>query len=522
MTKRRARLQNYPTTGPWRLVEEWKLGRDAAIAISGNGHPLVAGRIDAFRDASKHSDMLFPSRGSKAVCKPLTVSGPGGSVVVVTSDDTDTGANGAKGNEFPAQLFAGATGLCVAWVAQMYPGAPAGCLLTARHGEFQRPQFYINYTSDGDIEAGGRRITSQEDPKEAKISGAATTTIHRAHAVVDYAGTGTVRMKSVTGPANLTKTATKAGFDSSKNGQILDFSKLLWTLLDYVNKVQTAGNPKRIKLMWMEIHLKVPSAEEEAAIEARLDALRTLWQDAAVTIGSISIDLANADCYSSGQKVLDLSGNGFDFYIGADGSATVTDPTLVGTAGSLSKDTYLSFDGGDYLAYDSALEPWVNNVHKAGGKLSVQAWVWFGADGAAQGIISDQGGVTSNLGFAFYRSSTNKLAFRTGNGVGAAISVLTAMTVPSGQWVFCGLSFSEAVGAEGLILQINGTQEKFSSTAVTPSASSAGQNLKIGAFGSAANPLSNGSRLNAIDATEAVLSAAELMAVYDATKERYA
>lgn len=261
-----------------------------------------------------------------------------------------------------------------------------------------------------------------------------------------------------------------------------------------------------------------PAVRRGARRNAR-DILSTLGLSA-----QFAMDAADAQSVisASTQKWLDLSGNGQDFFVGASLSATASDPTQVGAIGSRSKDTYWQFDGDDYLAYDTSLETWMNNVHKAAGKFSGFAWMWFGAENVAQGIMGDQGGVTSNLGFNFYRSGTNKLSFRTGNGTAAAISQSTALSVPGGQWTFCGVSFSEAVGASGLVFQIDGTQEVLSSAASSPSASAAGQNMKIGGFGNASNLLAAGSRMSMAVGTDAVWSAAELMAIYNATKARYA
>ena len=87
--------------------------------------------------------------------------------------------------------------------------------------------------------------------------------------------------------------------------------------------------------------------------------------DASLTSGlQLCLDAGSASSYDgSSQKWLDLSGNGQDFFRGADGSATTDDPTFNGSAGGLSSSEYFSLDGGDFFRYDAANTAAMNGVH---------------------------------------------------------------------------------------------------------------------------------------------------------------
>jgi len=73
------------------------------------------------------------------------------------------------------------------------------------------------------------------------------------------------------------------------------------------------------------------------------------------------------------QKWLDLTAGEYDFFRGADSTATTDDPTFNGTPGNKSVNEYWSFDGGDFFAYDSANEAWMETLHKDNSKFCVLA-----------------------------------------------------------------------------------------------------------------------------------------------------
>jgi hypothetical protein len=90
----------------------------------------------------------------------------------------------------------------------------------------------------------------------------------------------------------------------------------------------------------------------------------------------IIMDSADSDCYpGSGQNLLDLSGNDYDFFLGTSASAVAgEDPVFVGSAGDMSADTYFSFTGtADQMSGKTfkqnitagSLPAWLQNVSKS-------------------------------------------------------------------------------------------------------------------------------------------------------------
>ena len=98
------------------------------------------------------------------------------------------------------------------------------------------------------------------------------------------------------------------------------------------------------------------------------ESLKTTIDDLSKT-AQIIMDSADSDCYSgSGQNLLDLSGNDYDFFLGTSASAASDDPTFNGTAGDMSADTYFSFDGGDTFKQNitaGSLPAWLQNISKS-------------------------------------------------------------------------------------------------------------------------------------------------------------
>lgn len=79
----------------------------------------------------------------------------------------------------------------------------------------------------------------------------------------------------------------------------------------------------------------------------------------------LCLDVASAACYGgSGQQLTDLSGNGAHFWRGETNSSEATDPTFNGTAGGNSASEYFSFDGGDDLTCQLAVQSWMSALHQ--------------------------------------------------------------------------------------------------------------------------------------------------------------
>lgn len=232
------------------------------------------------------------------------------------------------------------------------------------------------------------------------------------------------------------------------------------------------------------------------------------------------LDAGDANSYSSGQKWLDISGNGHDFFRGADGSATATDPTFNGTAGRLSADEYFSSDGGDYLTYDAANEAWMQAQHKDNAQLTLAFWVYL-ADANAENFWNTVN-VTANsaTGVCFRTSGTGTLQFLAANGSGTAFALAqTGPAVVTSQWMFAAVSVDEP--GDLVNWRMNGDIATDPGTYTSPSSGNADGVLKLGAFANGNTPMTNGNRMAMVFAWTRALSAGELAILFDSTRGRF-
>jgi hypothetical protein len=243
-----------------------------------------------------------------------------------------------------------------------------------------------------------------------------------------------------------------------------------------------------------------------------------------------ALDAGDRLSYTSGQSWLDRSGNGFDFFLGIDGSATATDPTFNGTAGNISSSEYFSVDGGDLFRYDTTNETWMQNLHKNNAAFTLFAVVWIGTGSTAQGIFGNCRGSTSNIGIELLVNTSNQLAFQCMKGGSPASLTATAdgTALTTGAFHAVAVSINEAAGAGGGFFWIDGAYSQvsaadtFNATYTTPSASSATFTSEIGARGDALQPLTANSRVPAFAAWEGTaLSKANLDTLFALLRSRW-
>lgn len=230
------------------------------------------------------------------------------------------------------------------------------------------------------------------------------------------------------------------------------------------------------------------------------------------------LDAADPSSYTSGQKWLDTSGNGYDFFLGANGTVTTDDPTFNGPVNAPL--AYWSFDGGDFFRYDTTNETWMQNIHKDNARYTFISWI-YPITGVNNMIIGNNGGTSGSggIGFQFGTPSTDNVTMRIGSNV-APLTVMnknSVTTVSNAAWHFIAASVDEATGTG--YFQKNTVQETFVSTYNTPSAGSATYTTEVGARGNANSPMPNGSRVASLAAWEGVfLSQAQIDSIFQATR----
>lgn len=225
----------------------------------------------------------------------------------------------------------------------------------------------------------------------------------------------------------------------------------------------------------------------------------------------------------AGQSWQDLSGNGYDFFLGATNGATTDDPTFNGAAGGLSAGEYWSFDGGDKFRYDTANETWMNNLHKDNALFSMAAWV-FPAASALHYFFGTNGVFLTNIGINWRATTANGNMFcEVGNGSGSAALTASAFATPfaAGQWRFVAVSLNEAASAFFFLNNAVATAPA-AANFTSPSASNATYTAEVAAAGNAAGLAPNGARMAIFMAWEGVaLTAGQLRALFNATRGRF-
>lgn len=149
------------------------------------------------------------------------------------------------------------------------------------------------------------------------------------------------------------------------------------------------------------------------------------------------LDATISDSYGgSGQTWANLEttpadGSGqtaYDFYLGANNTATTDDPTFTGSAGSQS--AYWDLDGGDYFSLAGSMTTFINSLHKTtGGSDFTFILVGYIPDlGANTGYFQTGGTGSTSVGVRINLSSSEVTTLRMRGG-SAAVSV-TGQTLP--------------------------------------------------------------------------------------------
>lgn len=232
----------------------------------------------------------------------------------------------------------------------------------------------------------------------------------------------------------------------------------------------------------------------------------------------LCLDAGDGASYTSGQSWLDLSGGGYDFFLGADGAATGTDPTFNGTPGNLSSAEYFSSDGGDRFTYNAANETWINNIHKDNAKFTMLCW-FFPTGGTWNGIMGTNTNNNTVVGFNCFCHTTS-FWLNISNGGGVSIFGPSTGGAADGVWNFYAVSVDEANNTSAI--QANSTQVISGGQYASPSASDAGVTMNLMTCGAGGLPAQSGARMAMVCMWEGLsLTPGEMMAFFNATRGRF-
>ena len=204
----------------------------------------------------------------------------------------------------------------------------------------------------------------------------------------------------------------------------------------------------------------------------------------------VCLDAGDPASYpGNGTKWLDTSGNGYDFFLGTDG--TTSAPTFVGVG----RQSYWSFNGSTFFRYDTTNEAWMQTLHKNNAVYS--AVVMYYRPTAGQRHFGTSGGTTGMT----YAATGNITVL---NATATVLSVTGDITPANNSWFFNGVSLTEATGVGGGFLYSNGVynqvsgSDTFDSTYTSPAAGNASFTMELSAEGNGVNKAQSGTLVSCI------------------------
>ncbi len=250
--------------------------------------------------------------------------------------------------------------------------------------------------------------------------------------------------------------------------------------------------------------------------------LKQIITDLSLTSGlKLCLDAGDKNSYDTAVQTvrwLDTSGNGFDSFRGATGSAEASDPTFNGSVGALTRNEFFSFDGGDYFTYDSTNETWMNNLHKDSAVYTI-LFVFDYGTASNQALFSTRG---TAQGINFVRDAGGGISVTVYNNVSAVnLNAASTATVRSG-WNIGAVSVNEPTGAGNFLL--NGSANSFTSTYTgTLTALNVTSTAKIATRATAsALTAANGAKIACVAIWEGVaLTSTQLEDVYTEISKRF-
>ena len=270
----------------------------------------------------------------------------------------------------------------------------------------------------------------------------------------------------------------------------------------------------------------IPSTHGSNAWGKKIKLLTAITSASLTTNLKLCLDAGDENSYTSGQKWLDVSGGGYDFFLGASASASTDDPTFVGTAGGMSDKEYFLFDGGDRLEYDTSAETWMQSMHQNGANWTALFIDYHSTTSGANQIwsMASYNGGTSISGLAYLSNNTtsntsSKQTLATNGDSSAPNDVElhgTNDAVVHGRWNFRAVSLVDG-GAS--FFYINGAYDQSSGsdtfTGTTTGSNPLSHAFGLGRAGGPSDYLPNGSRMACVAVwTGGALSKANLDTIY--------
>jgi hypothetical protein len=243
----------------------------------------------------------------------------------------------------------------------------------------------------------------------------------------------------------------------------------------------------------------------------------------------VSLDAAEALSYpGTGQTIADRSGTGSDFYLGTTDTAQTDDPSFNGNAGALSKEDYLSFDGGDTMQIVTA-PSWAQTLHKNGAVLSAFYGIYYPA--SPNGVIwgdSQAATAAQQTGACGYLGAAAKHRFIVLNAQATVLDKTADAAGATSAWHILGVSVDENGGAGAGFLYRDGAYDPVGSantwnpSYTSPSSADSPNPFQLSGAGYLPDAFANGTRLGFFALWQGVaLTKANFDTLFDLMRPRY-
>ncbi len=234
------------------------------------------------------------------------------------------------------------------------------------------------------------------------------------------------------------------------------------------------------------------------------------------------IDAGDAASYpGTGQSVQDLSPSNFDWQLGSTSGVDTEDPTFVGVAGRQSSGEYFrSIDYEDDLRA-LARSTFTDSLHQNNALYSYVGWVrmayhdpTFGSAFFKTVVAAGTRGISIGDSIA-----ANQLSASVTDAASAQVgSIVTGLSMPVNAWTFVAIAHDEAAGT----WRAQRNADVASGSGATYTSPEAGASGAVPRICMTNDPSGGYSGDNAMVAMwNRMLSAAEIMALYNATKGRF-
>lgn len=240
----------------------------------------------------------------------------------------------------------------------------------------------------------------------------------------------------------------------------------------------------------------------------------------------LCLDAGDVNSYSSGQTWSDVSGGGYHFFRGVDGSSGTDDPTFAGTVGNPATAEW-TFDGGDFFKNNTVAGDFnsdvVNAFHKDNAALTMIALIHPVLTAVTNDIFGTRDDAANNdVGCNWQITDGEKIQFHAHHASGNALNALATETINASAYNFCAVSVDEAAGGTASFHMTNGTFDTFDGTYTTPSSAAAAAVATVARDGAGTgdNFLTNGYKLSCFAIFNVALSQTNITDIYTQLRTR--